>query len=82
VEVPVLVALDRKIIRSVSALNRRAMWRDVLKEAALLLGGEPNSEVLIEAKSPLLITKPPLRFQVPHYKCKSADRDKTRDLEI
>jgi hypothetical protein len=66
VGIPILVALDRKIISSVSLLNRRAIWRDVLKEVALLFGGKPNSEVLIEAKLPLLITKPPLRFQVRH----------------
>jgi hypothetical protein len=65
-EIPFLVALDHKIIRSVFLLNRRANWRDVLKEVAVLFGGKPNSEVLIEAKSPLLIAKPPLTFQVPH----------------
>lgn len=66
VEVPILVALDRKIIRFVFLLNRRAIWRDMLKEVAVLFRGKPNSEVLIEAKLRLLITKPPLRFQVRH----------------
>jgi hypothetical protein len=65
-EIPILVALDRKIIRSLFLLNRRTIWRVILKEVAVLFGGKPNSEVLIEAKSPLFITKPPLGFQVRH----------------
>jgi hypothetical protein len=48
-EIPILVALDHKIIRSLFLLNRRAIWRVILKEVAVLFGGKPNSEVLIEA---------------------------------
>jgi hypothetical protein len=66
VEIPFLIALDRKIIRSVPLVNREVKQGDGRNEVPALFQQKPNSEVLIEAKSPLPIAKPPLCFQVPH----------------
>jgi hypothetical protein len=52
VEIRFLLVLDRKIIRSVSLLNHTVKWREVREKVAVLFEGKPNSEVLIEAKSP------------------------------
>lgn len=65
-EILFLIALDRKIIRSVPLVNREVKQGDGQNEVPALFQQKPNSEVLIEAKSPLPIAKPPLCFQVPH----------------